>query len=120
MELTREEAISEHRKMWNWIADEIEKEKRYQYIEGLKKEYCDREGYYIRNNCFCCEYTYTKYICDYCPIEWKSEVEDFMCIQKYEEDDDEGLYALCCNERDWEEQAKLARQIANLPERQDL
>lgn len=118
MELTREEAISEHRKMWNWIADEIEKEKRDQYIEGLKKEYCDREGYYIRSNCFCCEYT--KYICDYCPIEWKSEVEDSMCMQKYEEDDDEGLYALCCNELDWEEQAKLARQIANLPERQDL
>ena len=41
-------------------------------------------------------------------------------MQKYEEDDDEGLYELCCNELDWEEQAKLARQIANLPERQDL
>ena len=37
MKLTREEAISEHRKMWNWIADEIEKEKRDEYIEGLKK-----------------------------------------------------------------------------------
>ena len=27
MELTREEAISKHRKMWNWIADRIEEEK---------------------------------------------------------------------------------------------
>ena len=36
MELTREEAISEHRKMWNWIADEIEKEKRDQDIFDLK------------------------------------------------------------------------------------
>lgn len=119
MELTREEAISKHRKMWNWIADRIEEEKEYQHINVLKKEYCEGKGfYYVTSNCFCCEYT--KYICDYCPIEWKSEVEDFMCMQKYEEDDDEGLYALCCNELDWEEQAKLARQIANLPERQDL
>lgn len=69
MELTREEAISEHRKMWNWIADEIEKEKRDQDILDLKEEYCNREGYNdIRSDCFCCGYT--KYICDYCPIEW--------------------------------------------------
>ena len=26
--LTREEAINEHRKMWNWIADETLKQKR--------------------------------------------------------------------------------------------
>ena len=36
MELTREEAISKHRKMWNWIADRIEEEKEYQDIEDLK------------------------------------------------------------------------------------
>ena len=28
MRLTREQAIAEHRKMWNWIADETEKLKR--------------------------------------------------------------------------------------------
>lgn len=32
MKLTREEAILWHRKMWNWIADKIEKEKGYQNI----------------------------------------------------------------------------------------
>lgn len=68
MGLTREEAVSEHRKMWNWIADKIEEEKRDQYIECLKEKYCNREGYFIENDCFCCGYT--KYICDYCPIEW--------------------------------------------------
>ena len=36
MELTREEAISKHRKMWNWIADKIEKEKEYQYTGNLQ------------------------------------------------------------------------------------
>lgn len=119
MELTREEAVSEHRKMWNWIADKIEEEKRDQDIFDLKEEYCNREGYNdIRSDCFCCGYT--KYICDYCPIEWGSEVEYYMCLDKYEAYDDKGLYSLCCNESDWREQAKLARQIANLPERENV
>lgn len=118
MELTREEAISKHRKMWNWIADRIEEEKEYQDIEDLKIEYCHDEEVRVKNNCFCCGYT--KYICDYCPIEWGSEVEYFMCLDKYEDNDYKGLYPLCCNESDWREQAKLERQIANLPERQDL
>lgn len=119
MELTREEAISEHRKMWNWIADEIEKEKKYQDINCLKEEYCDREGFcYLTNNCFCCEYTNIN--CSLCPIEWGSEVEDLMCLDQYKEYDNEGLYALCRDELDWREQAKLARQIANLPERENV
>lgn len=119
MELTREEAISEHRKMWNLIADEIEKEKEYQDIEDLKIEYCDREGFDdIENNCFCCEYT--NCVCEFCPIKWESKVENYMCVDKYKEDDYEGIYSICCDEEDWKEQAKLARQIANLPERENV
>ena len=116
MELTREEAISKHRKMWNWIADRIEEEKEYQDINYLKKEYCDIKGFHCEtNNCFCCEYTNIN--CSLCPIEWGSEVEYLMCLDQYKEYDNEGLYLLCCDEKDREEQAKLARQIANLPER---
>ena len=116
MELTREEAVSEHRKMWNWIADRIEEEKEYQDINYLKKEYCDIKGFHCEtNNCFCCEYTNIN--CSLCPIEWGSEVENLMCLDQYKEYDNEGLYLLCCDEKDREEQAKLARQIANLPER---
>lgn len=78
MELTREEAVSEHRKMWNWIADKIEEEKRDQDIFDLKEEYCNREGYNdIRSDCFCCGYT--KYICDYCPIEWEVRL-NIICV----------------------------------------
>ena len=44
----------------------------------------------------------------------------YTCEQKDEEDDDKGLYLLCCDESDWREQAKLARQIANLPERENV
>ena len=32
-----------------------------------------------------------------------------MCLDKYEDNDYKGLYALCCNESDWREKAKLAR-----------
>ncbi|WP_368302856.1 hypothetical protein [Mediterraneibacter gnavus] len=118
MKLTREEAILWHRKMWNWIADKIEKEKGYQNINYLKKEYCDIKGFHCEtNNCFCCEYT--KCNCDFCPIEWESNTGDFMCLDRCEENDYEGLYSLCCDEEDWKEQAKLARKIANLQERQD-
>lgn len=118
MKFTRKETVSWHRKMWNWIANRIEEEQMYQDIADLKKEYCNQNNVFIRNDCFCCEYT--KYICDYCPIEWKSEVEYFMCLDKYEDNDYKGLYGLCCDESDWKEQAELARKIANLPERQDV
>ena len=115
MKLTREEAILWHRKMWNWIANRIEEEQIYQDIADLKKEYCNQNNVFIRNDCFCCEFA--KGYCFFCPIEFDSDLEEYMCEQKYEEDDDKGLYALCCESTDWEEQAELARKIANLPER---
>lgn len=37
-----------------------------------------------------------------------------------QEHDYEGIYSICCDEEDWKEQAKLARQIANLPERENV
>lgn len=89
MELTKEQAISEHRKMWNWIADKIEKEKECQEIGDLKEEYCIENDFLLKNDCFCCEYT--KNNCDNCPIEWKSVLKEFMCEQKHKEDDDEGF-----------------------------
>lgn len=43
-----------------------------------------------------------------------------MCLDKYEVYDDKGLYRLSTYETDWKEQAKLARQIANLAERENV
>lgn len=37
MKLTREEAILWHRKMWNWIADRIEEEKKVSRYQLFKR-----------------------------------------------------------------------------------
>lgn len=125
MKLTREKAIELHRNMWNWIADRIEKLKIVVNIYYYKKEYCDINKYYfILHKCFCCEYAsrkcYVGYMCQMCPLDWESKTNYMMCENAESENDYKGLYALCCKAESWQEQAALARQIANLPERTDV
>ncbi len=130
MKLTKKRAIEEHRKMWNWIADQYENVSdvllKYHYIDALK-------GYYIRtnlpnlgsidNNCFCCEYD-KQYegLCENCPLEWGSEY--LGCVRL--DNGDAGLYETidvltdedsCKN--DFVLCGKIARKIANLPERHE-
>ena len=52
MVLTKQEAITEHRKMWNWIADTIKEEKRIKDIRGLKRKYLEQKDLKIMGNCF--------------------------------------------------------------------
>lgn len=121
MRLTREDAIDGHRKMWNWIADKIEEEKCVQVITELKDRYRRQNYLLLYSNCFCCEYTLNEADikeCDKCPINWKSDRILYGCMDKHEDGDRLGLYLRCSNENCWEEQAKLARKIANLPERE--
>lgn len=63
MELTKEQAIEKHRKMWNWIADQYENG-RVGNIHAMKQEYIDIEETEYRerilHNCFCCEYATQK------------------------------------------------------------
>lgn len=127
--MTREQAIEEHRKMWRWIADQYRKG-RNEFITSLKEEYITKifgeED--IRNDCFCCEYAKNQadihecMMCDCCPIEWKSHVELFPCIDRYKVDDFKGLYE--CTfflssdvSKTRNEIIRLAEEIANLPER---
>ena len=114
--LTKEQAIAEHRKMWNWIADETEKSKK---IVGksayFRKTAPNDMG--ILHDCYCCRYDISNipdrtFRCRYCPIDWGNNTRhQFMC-QGFN-----GLYTKWCTSTDWEKSAKLARQIANLPER---
>ena len=112
MILTREQAIAEHRKMWSWIAGEIEKIKRTIYIVAYKKKYIEINGFLdVQDNCFMCEYVVNKCKgCEECPVN--SYVYSIDCLG--------GLFEKCCNADSWQEQATLARQIANLPERTDV
>ena len=115
MKLTREQAIAEHRKMWNWIADETERTRHV----AEKHDYFIQNGIdgqlYTNSECFCCEYVCQLGVaraCSLCPIDWGSDM---------------GIKNNCINSlyTDWyycgspDEAAKLARQIANLPERTD-
>ena len=129
MKLTKEQAIEEHREMWNWIADQYE-EGCVMGIHALKSEYLretELEGRLL-HNCFCCEYAREKdivsvhYRCMQCPVIWGTEVysHTFACehfFSPYEKLKEES----CKPDKldvDSELCARFAREIANLPERE--
>lgn len=138
--LTKEEAIAEHRKMWNWIADRLEEHHPGYDIYMYKREYMEENfpNNNIRHYCFCCQYAVqendgddlTNY-CISCPLVWGTEADtdDFFCEQGncdipveafFDSDEEYGLwsYAQRLTENHcYDEAAKFARQIANLPER---
>ena len=129
MKLTKEQAITEHRKMWNWIADQYKNKTDFlnktDDINDLKQCYINMvfPGEVIECDCFCCEYDYEfGGICENCPIEWDSIYDEFMCTDK--DSHNNNLYGLLCNfdhnecsDNIFSYCADLARQIANLPER---
>lgn len=129
MKLTKEQAVVEHRRMWNWIAQQYRAGERYN-VEEMKRRYISGElgksPDLICNHCFCCEYSVqvgndSDGPCDNCPIKWPSDVEEYFCIDAYEPDGGKGLYAVeyllsiqpACDVR---RLVYLAEQIANLPE----
>lgn len=126
--ITKEQAITEHRKMWNWIADETEKRQQIvnktDYFEEHENEFSKEMLKTIDShcNCFCCLYNNTQSNskdgknCNNCPLEWESEVSISMCSDSKEENDECGLYSLWQNS-DYSTAAELARKIANLPEK---
>lgn len=118
--MTREEALACHRKLWNEIADMIERGMKshdiYSYkIEALK---CLGEKRYLKGSCYLCEYLDNNFEekaggmsckCD-CPVKWKGR-ECENSISEYTLLKQALLY------RNFAQAAFLARTIANLPER---
>lgn len=111
--LTKEEAIREHRKMWNWIAEQYKQHGVRNNILHLKYEYL---GIYrpeflpMKSACFCCEYVRQQGAgCKECPVVWgKNKV--YICTS--------GEYGkLCCVRKNKFIAKSLARKIASLPER---
>lgn len=141
MELTREQAIAEHRKMWKWISRQIMKDYKEQRsikaIVKYKKIYLENnfKNEYIVGNCFCCQYAENKSILqrctDNCPLYWDSENTE-ECIRGYygsinkifnsitigsiNKDSTEGYFI--CEERA-KRLSKMAYKIAMLEERKD-
>lgn len=141
MKLTKEQAIQEHRKMWNWIADRLENGDAYD-IADLKEYYLEGSIYRkedIINNCFCCHYAEGN--CDNCPLKWGTEdkvtgyfCEDgidvynffndrFGCIpDKINSNFNSGLWYIAyelSQDGYYKEAAVTAREIANLPEKEE-
>lgn len=74
LNLSREQTIIEHRKLWNWLADQYESGK---FVR--KKDYfIDLEDELIPCRlCYCCDYTLNNkndedeiYKCYLCPVQW--------------------------------------------------
>ena len=65
MKLTREQAIKEHRKMWNWLAEHPDMDKDdYLELNSLKRP---------TNECFLCHYSYQnngEHCGEDCIIDW--------------------------------------------------
>lgn len=124
--MLKEEAIRKHRDMWNYIADEIENEQYAMNIAVLKAIYLVRVGdanddLKHHANCYLCHYTNFK--CDDCPLKWPSDSSVAKCEFGFKNEhgmSTAGLYKQCYElgySEYWEKQAKIAREIANLPER---
>lgn len=118
-ELTLKEMLENHKKLWNWIADETEKRKR----KVLKYEYfLNPYAKYPWNYFFACEYAYQieeSVVCgdgickNICPLDWGKGVfgENYGC----EEVSSPYSEWVGTENDDWKQAAKLARQIANIP-----
>ena len=136
MQLTKEQTIQEHRKMWNWIADQYKKRSKVN-VGNLKDMYLHEKNMGgIYGHCFLCNYagnnesSYGNYAfnCDQCLLQWPvpedSNIEDGYCVDKYNLNDNYGLYGMLeegynesGNRLVFKEKENIARQIANLPER---
>lgn len=113
MNLTKKQAVEEHRKMWNWITERFKEEDR-KSIECLKSEYLIKffKNEDIDNECFCCEYLNNfgdEQHCTMCPIIWLEEGGTCMY----------NLYIELSDQNHPLVNAAIAERIANLPERPD-
>lgn len=94
--ISKEEAIKNHRAMWNWIADQYEKGSDMS-VQFLKRKYIDtmdsnRDARIeLHASCYCCYYAGINNIvgagneyrfnCDQCPVVWPSYAKEGMCCE---------------------------------------
>lgn len=105
-----------HRKMWQWIAEETRRRKRhvekFEYFKAFgipkwKRPYCDcyaceEAGQRARDDGYDVDYD-DLMECDYCPIDWNNGKK---CVE------DGALFRDWRHARSYEEAAKFAEKIA--------
>ena len=82
-DLTREEALRLHYKMWTEMQEKLGDNPAPEERDRFKRDWCNewarnnnynQDDYvWVRSNCFLCEYTDSE--CERCPIDW-SKAED--------------------------------------------
>lgn len=132
--LTKAKAIEEHRKMWEWMANFIDGSERGYItvrqdcfdIAELKRKYMNEnfQGKIVRNHCFLCAYDCNHGgMCEHCPVDFSHiRYNTYGCLN--------GLYNKAYESYDKfldnptrdnaKTAAEICRQIAHLPERENL
>ena len=108
--ITKEEAIRNHRLMWNWIADESLRQKRCVDKDEAFKHFGWGETLAYNSYCWCCAYAHN--YCDKCLIEWGNCLKCAGSIYDY--------WVMFKDYNDYIKAAEVAKQIANLPVREDI
>lgn len=125
--MTKQEAVENHRKLWNWIAEQnrLTDKNTDPVTKPLFFEEHDINGRDIPvHYCYACQYASNLTDpddpgkCDYCPIDWtdNGKLKHERCINNEET----GLYdqfSKAVNRHSMRRCAVIAKRIAELPER---
>ena len=121
--LTIQDTISLHRTLWHWIEQKtLERHVKVELEEYFRENHIPSDEIPNSKN-YCCEYDeqqLTGWSCENCPFDWQSNCEVSFCYDKEKSFDNNGLlkqWDAIAND-DWKQAAKLARIIAELPERE--
>lgn len=137
--LIREEAIRRHRLMWNWLADETEKTGKPIRKHDAFKHF-GWDGSEALSSCWCCEWVCENWklgsdkfdfesACSSCPLDWSTGEKEILkatcsTITSNDGHTKDGLYDQWLfktyGEEDHAEASRLARIIANLPEKKEV
>ena len=109
--MTKQEALTKHRTMWNLIADMIEAGEIYDDVikykdEALKKMKEEHRPIWL---CYCCDYAKG---CSDCPVIWGNSKEKCEAAEY-------GSFKNSLKAGNYIKAASIAREIANLPEREE-
>lgn len=115
-DLTREEAIRRHRTMWNWLADQAEETGNLFSKSDAFSALWPDEDYVPISECWMCELAGGCYDGSTCALVWPNG----RCAPYIGKGNEylfsDWLFAQCMG--DTKEYINLAREIANLPERE--